>query len=274
MKLATPKMPQVPRPGLVFLMAAGPSRPSNLRGGVGIRTRTLNTSISASGLQGAEEPHGYHEPSDGLQWIAGGSGDELVATKLNITNFAPSTGTATFNGGAVGRYVLRNRSVGGRRTGSAPLRPKLPSRLRSTDFVNDMLEWDGLTEFREGGTSFGRLEWSISLGSSATAAAPLTATGVTCQRCRGNTPRSAASRLQGDWAATLHGSNNPGYMDIGDGHGSGRNHLPGERRLFGDRSGWRGRLVRRLLRNHNNGAPTDRLTTSNAAIAGAFAAAP
>ena len=141
-------------------------------------------------------PSGAHE----FEWIAGGGGD------IDNTHFRALTGTATFNGGAVGKYVLRNQ-VGqkdsiGTFTATATF---------TANFVDSPTLDGRITDFREGGSSLAG--WSVYLGMSSSEAATLSETGAMGQA---NASIGGVSAM-GNWAASLHGSNNPGHTDFGDG---------------------------------------------------------
>ena len=146
-----------------------------------------------------------------FNWIAGGDGD-VETQQIDTAHFGAlattlTGGTATFNGGAVGRYLLRNQVGRVDRIGTFTATASF-----TANFTNDTLE-GSITEFKEGGTAL--VGWNVFLGSSPTAAAGLDAAGTT------GTPVATASiggvSATGAWAATLHGSNNPGYTAFGTG---------------------------------------------------------
>ena len=152
-------------------------------------------------------PSGNHE----FKWIAGGGGTRTVddgtvtITNINATNFDALTGTATFNGGAVGKYVLRNQV--GQKDSIGTFTAKATF---TANFGANTL--DGrITDFREGGSSLAG--WSVYLGMTSSAAAVLSDEGATGEAHASIGGVSAT----GNWAASLHGSNNPGYTDFGDG---------------------------------------------------------
>jgi len=137
-----------------------------------------------------------------LEWIAGGAGT------IDSTHFGPLTGEATFDGGAVGKYVIRNQAG----PQSDRIGTFTAKAVFTADFDTNKLFGD-ITEFKEGGSSLGT-NWSVYLGSSASEPADLGAAGTS------GTPVTTASidglPAAGDWAATLHGSNNLGYNDFDD----------------------------------------------------------
>ena len=138
-----------------------------------------------------------------FDWVGGGdtnAGDDAIG------NFDALTGTATFTGGAVGRYALAK--VGGREA-------QIGTFTATANFTADFDTGpDGsagnslsgrITDFKEGGSSLGS-DWHVFLGSSASAAATLAATGTTgTLQAHGSIDGDTAT---GSWAATLHGSNN------------------------------------------------------------------
>ena len=181
--------------------------------------------------------------SHDFKWIAGGD-------TVDITTYSSLEGTATFNGGAVGRYVLRNQVGRDDRIGTFTAKATF-----TANFDDDKL--DGrITDFREGSTSLAG--WSAYLGGSSSAPADLAATGATGILV--TTASIGGVAATGDWDATLHGSDNPGFDDFDGGAGDVQCPV-------------------------NAGCPAADLagvagwfdavsSDSNAAIAGAFAAAP
>lgn len=132
-----------------------------------------------------------------FKWIAGGDATD-------ITTFGDLEGTATFNGGAIGMYVLRNQVGRDDRIGTFTAKATF-----TANFDDD--EIDGrITDFREGGTSLAG--WSAYLGSSSSAPADLDATGATGTLV--TTASIGGVAATGDWDATLHGSDNPGFDDF------------------------------------------------------------
>ena len=140
----------------------------------------------------AADAHAY-------RWIAGGQG------AISTANFGALDGTATFSGGAIGRYALRNQVGQEDRIGSFTATATF-----TADFDTDMI--DGrLTDFRNGGTAL--TGWSAYLGGSASGPVALEASGIGT----GVTTASIGGvSATGAWDATLHGTNNPGYDQFGD----------------------------------------------------------
>ena len=187
----------------------------------------------------------------GFNWIAGGD-------PTNITLFTELTGTAEFNGGAVGRYVLRNQVGQGDRTGTFTATASFTADFDATP--SNTIE-GRITNFQEGGTAL--TDWSVYLGSNATTAAALEATGTTGGLVA--TARIGGVPATGEWAATLHGSDNPGHAEFGTGAGDVRCPVSGgcpSADLAGV-AGW-----------FDAFSDETTATNSDAAIAGAFAATP
>ena len=180
------------------------------------------------------------------KWIAGGDAGA-------ITQFDPLEGTATFNGGAVGRYVLRNQVGQGDRVGSFSASASFTANF-DTNMIDGRLE-----DFREGGTSLSG--WSVYLGGSASGPVTLAATGVTGGVATASIGGVAAT---GAWAASLHGTDNPGYNGF-DNPGAGTTTCPVSTGCpAADLSGIAGWF--------DAGSATT-FANSDAAIAGTFAAA-
>ena len=199
--------------------------------------------IWASEPTSATDGHGFN-------WIAGGD-------PADITLFTELTGTAEFNGGAVGRYVLRNQVGQGDRTGTFTATASLTADFDATP--SNTIE-GRITNFQEGGTAL--TDWSVYLGSTATAAATLDATGATGTLVA--TARIGGVPATGVWDATLHGSDNPGHVDFGTGAENVRCPVSGgcpSADLAGV-AGW--------FDAFSDSTPAN----SDAAIAGAFAASP
>ena len=186
-----------------------------------------------------------------FRWIGGG--DTNTGDGHTISNFADLEGTARFNGAAIGKYVLRNQVGQDDRIGTFTAKASF-----TADFDDN--ELDGrITDFREGGSSLAG--WTVYLGSSVSEPATLTATGPT-------TPLQAHASIggvtaQGEWAATLHGSDNPGFNDFG---GEGEPRCPVTTCPAVDLAGVAGWF--------DAFSDTTTEANSNAAIAGAFAATP
>ena len=183
-----------------------------------------------------------------FQWIAGGdSGD--------ITAFNDLEGTATFNGGAVGKYALK--AVAGREARIGTFTAKATF---TASFDEDTLSGT-IDEFREGGSSLGE-GWRISLIENASdTGADLAASGA-----KGEAHGSIGNvTARGTWDATLHGSDNHITELEAD-----RDKYPKTIYPTANLAGVVGWF------NAYDGTgddPAARLASSNAAIAGAFGAA-
>ena len=140
-----------------------------------------------------------------FKWIAGGG------NSIDATHFGALTGRATFNGGAVGRYALRNQVGQDDRMGTFTANATFTADfdIGSDGSAGSSLSGN-ITDFREGGTPLAG--WSVYLGSSASAAATLDQTGATGTLIA--TASIGGVSVTGDWAATLYGSNNPGFDDF------------------------------------------------------------
>ena len=142
-----------------------------------------------------------------FKWAAGGDATD-------IGTFAGLTGTATFTGGAIGKYALAK--VGGR---AARIGTFTATATFTADFDKAPDDTAGnrlsgrIADFKEGGNSLGS-DWHVFLGGSASTAASLAATGAS------GTPE-AHGAIDGDtavgtWAATLHGSDNADMSSADD----------------------------------------------------------
>jgi hypothetical protein len=176
-----------------------------------------------------------------FKWAAGGDSNDGDAA---IGNFAALTGEATFTGGAIGKYALAR--VGGR---AAKIGTFTATASFTADFDDNEIS-GRITDFKEGSSDLGS-DWHVFLGASASTAAGLDASGTT------GTPTTHGAidgdSATGSWAATLHGSDNPGAS------GLDRNDYPASQYPVADVAGVAGWF--------NAAAGT------NAAIAGAFGAA-
>ena len=139
-----------------------------------------------------------------FKWAAGGD-----ATDISNTNFGDLTGTATFTGGAIGKYALAK--VGGR---AAKIGTFTATANFGATFAGAGSTISGrITDFKEGGSSLGA-DWNVFLGKSASEAAALDATGATGDR-------QAHGAIDGDtaegaWVATLYGSDNEDMSEADD----------------------------------------------------------
>ena len=177
-----------------------------------------------------------------FKWIAGGDAEE-------INNFTDLVGTATLNGDAVGKYVLRNQVDQADRIGTFTADVSL-----TADFDGNTLGGN-ITGFREGGNSL--TGWSVYLGMSDSAPATLGAAGTSGTLV--TTARVGGVGATGVWNATLYGSDNM-IIPLDD-----RDDYPLSRYPAANVAGVAGWF------NAKDGTDP---AGSNVAIAGAFAAAP
>ena len=139
-----------------------------------------------------------YEPTDAagtpdFKWAASGDATDIV-------NFSDLTGTAEFRGGAIGKYALTKVAGRAAKTGTFTATANFSATFGTNPTISGRI-----TDFKEGGSSLGS-DWHVFLGSSASAAATLAATGAT-----GTTTTHGAidgDTAEGIWAATLHGSDN------------------------------------------------------------------
>ena len=190
----------------------------------------------------AAMPHGF-------KWIAGGG------NAIDNTNFLALEGTATLNGSVIGKYVLRNQVGQNDRIGTFTADAAFTAQFGASPTLDGRI-----TGLSEDGSSLGS-NWNVYLGATASTAATLANTGV---RAGVATASIGGVSATGAWSASLHGSDNPGYTDFGDetnqidcpvSGGCPAADLAGVAGWFNAKSG-------------------DTVPLSNAAIAGAFAAAP
>ena len=129
-----------------------------------------------------------------FKWI--GSGD---SNDITPGNFNDLEGTATFNGGAVGKYALK--AVAGReaRIGTFTAKATFTASFGTSPTLSGTID-----EFKEGGSSLGA-GWRVSLIKSETdTLVTLEVNGVSGE-AHGSIGGVSA---KGNWAATLHGSDN------------------------------------------------------------------
>ena len=139
-------------------------------------------------------PSGTDSPPHDFEFVFGGDATD-------ITNFGTLTGTATFAGGAVGKYALEK--VGGR---AAKIGTFTATATFSATFDdNDSTISGRITAFKDGGGSSLGSNWHVFLGASASTAATLATAGVTGGVADGSIDGDSAT---GAWGATLHGSDN------------------------------------------------------------------
>ena len=193
----------------------------------------------------ASEEHMY-------QYIVGGSNEMQGSVQPQTLTYGDLTGTAKFAGGAVGKYVTRDQvgdnAVIGTFTASANL---------TADFDADTLE-GRITNFRDGSRAL--TNWNVYLGGSATGpvenVASTATTGVVAASIGG-------VDATGAWAATLHGTDNPGQSEL---FTADPDKYPLSRYPLADLAG----ITGNFYATDNATTPAD----ANAALAGAFGATP
>ena len=151
-----------------------------------------------------------YEPTDvtaepDFKWAHGGDSNDS-SEDADIGNFDDLTGEATFTGGAIGKYALAKAT--GRGARSARTGTFTATAIFTADFNTDKIS-GRITDFKEGGSDLGS-DWTVFLGESDSAPADLDAAGATGQ-AHGAIDGDTAT---GAWAATLHGSDNPGTTNI------------------------------------------------------------
>ena len=138
----------------------------------------------------ASEEHAF-------QYIAGGLSNGTPGTET-LTNFGALSGTATFGGGAIGKYVTRNQ-VGE----NAKIGTFTASANFTANFDADNLE-GRITNFRDGGQALPG-DWNVYLGATDNMPATFTGGSLTGGVSSG---RIGGVPATGDWSATLYGTDN------------------------------------------------------------------
>ena len=136
-----------------------------------------------------------------FKWAAGGDGS------ISESIFTALTGEATFTGGAIGKYALAKATGRGARvarTGTFTATATFTADFGGSTGTGETLS-GRITNFKEGGADLGS-DWNIFLGSSASEAATLAATGVTTGEASGAI--DGDNTTTGAWSAALHGSDN------------------------------------------------------------------
>ena len=131
--------------------------------------------------------------------VAGGG----AATGNALTGFDTLTGSATFRGGAVGKYVTQGQ-VGGQ---NAKIGTFTATATLNADFGADSADGDlsgSITDFREGGSPLSG--WRVTLGSTGSVGEAST---ITSGAATGSTVADIGGlSVGGSWGATFHGSTN------------------------------------------------------------------
>jgi hypothetical protein len=220
-----------------FAQGSWTFKPSSITGGVsqmrdnehlyfGIWVREPNV---------ASEEHAF-------QYIAGGlsNGDTQAAA---LTNFSALSGTATFGGGAIGKYVTRNQVGENAKIGTFTAAANF-----TANFDDNNLE-GRITNFRDGGQALPG-DWNVYLGTADNAPASFTGGSLTDAVSSG---RIGGVPATGDWSATLYGTDNTVLAD------EDREDYPATRYPVADLAGLTGSF---------------RASSTNAALAGTFGATP
>ena len=175
------------------------------------------------------------------QWFSGGS---APFTDVNNTNLP---GTAKFNGGAVGKYVTRNQVGENDKFGTFTAAANFTATFGSSPTLEGRL-----TNFRDGSQAL--TGWNVYLGK--TDDTPAEFTSGTSSVIGGAKASIGGVSATGDWSAVLHGTPNPGQAEL---FSADPDKYPLARYPVADLAGIGGNF---------------HATSTNAALAGAFAATP
>ena len=147
-----------------------------------------------------------------FRYIAGGGAE----SGSDLGRFSALTGSATFRGGAVGRYVTQGQ-VGGQnaKIGTFTATATLNANFGAADAAGSLS--GRITDFREDGSS---LEgWRVTLGSATNVgdASDITLTAAGTDDVTGSTVANIGGlSVGGSWGATFHGSDNDGVAELTD----------------------------------------------------------
>ena len=139
--------------------------------------------------------------------MAGGGAE----SGAELGRFDALTGSATFRGGAVGRYVTQGQ-VGGRNAtiGTFTATATLNADFGAADASGTLS--GSITDFREGGSPLSG--WRVTLGSDGNVGVPST---ITTGAATGTTVANVGGlSVGGSWGATFHGSDNDGGTELTD----------------------------------------------------------
>lgn len=143
----------------------------------------------------------------GFQYIAGG-GAESGST---LGNFNALTGTATFSGGAVGRYATIGQ-VGQQNASIGTFTATAAFTANFGDGTATGTLHGQLTDFREGGTAL--TGWRLTLGATANAATPTT---IAAAAASGTTVGTIGGlAVNGNWGADFYGHDNMAPAPTGE----------------------------------------------------------
>ena len=141
-----------------------------------------------------------------FRYVAGGG----AASGGGLANFDDLTGSATFRGGAVGKYVTQGQ-VGGQ---NAKIGTFTATATLNADFGADNAGTlsGSITDFQEGGSPL--TGWRVTLGSAGNVgvAAPIASAAVATQD-GGTVANIGGLPVGGSWGATFHGSDNQVLAD-------------------------------------------------------------
>ena len=145
----------------------------------------------------ASEDHAF-------QYIAGGLSNGNTQNAV-LTNFNELSGTATFGGGAIGKYVTRNQVGENAKIGTFTAAANF-----TANFDDNNLE-GRITNFRDGGQALPG-DWNVYLGTADNAPASFTGGSLTDAVSSG---RIGGVPATGVWSATLYGTDNTVLADGG-----------------------------------------------------------
>ena len=142
-----------------------------------------------------------------FRYIAGGGAESGAA----LGNFDSLTGSATFRGGAVGRYVTQGQ-VGGQ---NATIGTFTATATLNADFGDSSTAGTlsgSITDFREDGSPLAG--WQVTLGSDTNVGVAST---IAAGAATGSTVAGIGGvSVGGSWGATFHGIDNEGVTELSD----------------------------------------------------------
>ncbi len=141
-----------------------------------------------------------------FEYISGGGAE----AGGDLTNFGDLAGAATFRGGAVGMYTTQGQ-VGG---ANAKIGTFTATATLQADFTANTLG-GRITDFREDGSDLAGWRVTLGLADDVSRGAPIAAAAVATQT-NGTLANIGGLSIGGNWGATFHGSNNPGYSELTD----------------------------------------------------------
>ena len=235
-------------------------KPSNINNGIRIAQDDafLYFGIWAREPDVASDDHAFEVIYGGGGLNTGGVLNGSINTGVlnNFSALNDDGGSATFRGGAIGKYVTRNQVGENARIGTFTAQADFTAKFDTTPTLEGRI-----TNFRESGQT---LEgWDVFLGGTATGPATFTGGNVVVTSGAPNlgiaTARIGRVAATGTWAATLYGSANHDLTD--------RTTYPHTRYPVADLAGVAGYFEA----SDNNAADGDP-TNADVAIVGAFAA--